>query len=92
MVRLLAVSGGIMMVGLMTVLIAIVYRLNARRRARCRFGRARGRHRARKCHVSATSADETGMTLTLTLENGGTEIRRFDTAGRLIGRYVVVGE
>ncbi len=92
MVRLLAVSGGIMMVGLMTVLIAIVYRLNAGDAPAAGSGEPVAVTIPAGTTIAETSADDTGMTLTLTLENGGTEIRRFDTAGRLVGRYVVVGE
>ncbi len=96
MVRLLAVSGGIMAVGLMTVLIAVVYRVNSGDAPAAESAKGSGEPVAvtvpANATISAARADDTGMSMTLTLDNGATEIRRFDTAGRLVGRYVVVSE
>ena len=88
MVRLLIVSGGIMMIGLMTVLVAIVYRINQS-----------GERYAANAVTEATITLPTGsvieqtaldgdrMMLTLRLADGSREIHLIKADGTVAARY-----
>ena len=93
MVRLLAVSGGIMMVGLMTVLIAIVYRLNS-------GGEPVAATTTGPVEVTLPTGAELiemtasvdGLSVTVRLADGLIEARRYGTAGNLLATYQLLEE
>ncbi|MEL6947993.1 MAG: fimbrial protein [Pseudomonadota bacterium] len=98
LVRLLMVSGGIMMVGLATVLIAIVYRLNsvpedANANAATAPGIERGPALLIQIPKGSRITDSTmsaqGLTLTITTQDGQQSIRFYNTKGALVRTFEV---
>ena len=90
MMRLLMISGGIMFVGLMTVLIAIVYKINQGSESSA----ARQVTAAELVLPAGASITDTGlsngkMVLTLKLENGSTAIYVYNSDGTVAARYTV---
>lgn len=94
MVRLLMVSGGIMMLGLMAVLAAIVYKITSSQpsgdvvpvASQATISLPAGHA------VRATSVTRDGMFLTVELANGSTEIRRYNLKGQLISTFSIIEE
>lgn len=88
MVRLLMVSGGIMMVGLMTVLLAIVYKITqSGDQSAARLVTEAELTLPEGATISETSISDDKIALTLSLANGGREIRIFTKNGDLSGIY-----
>ena len=87
MVRLLMVSGGIMMVGLMTVLIAIVYKLNEAPTGRVASGGATGSISLPVgARIVSTALDGERILFVLETANGERQLRIFNGAGSEISR------
>ena len=95
MVRLLMVSGGIMMLGLMAVLLAIVYKIN-----KSPVGQGVVPVVATSSEIKipkgtqVISSAAAGDDLLITLQGAGgkVEIRRYNAAGQLISTYSIIEE
>ena len=90
LVRLLAVSGGIMVVGFAAVVIAIVYRLNAPADSGPVNARTVGPVMLtlpQGATVTGTAVSNERIALTLALPDGRRLIRVHDTGGRLVVQY-----
>ncbi|MCJ8310361.1 MAG: fimbrial protein [Rhizobiaceae bacterium] len=92
MVRLLAISGGIMMLGLMAVLISIVYKVTQDSSPPPKAAVASTNNEIvipAGAEVVATSQSGGRITLTLRLQDGATAIQVHDASGALIASYAV---
>ena len=99
MVRLLAISGGIMMLGLMAVLISIVYKVTQDTSPAATASSAAATAGAASTNneiviptgaqVMQTSQSSGRITLTLRLQDGSTAIQVHDASGALIANYAV---
>ena len=94
MVRLLAISGGIMMLGLMAVLISIVYKVTQDSSPAPKAATAMASTNNEivipaGAEVVATSQSGGRITLTLRLQDGATAIQVHDASGALIASYAV---
>ena len=92
MVRLLVVSGGIMMLGLMAVLISIVYKVNQIEVPKAKPVVASTNNEIRVpagARVVQTSQASGRITLTLRLADGSTSIQVHDASGDLVASYAV---
>ena len=92
MVRLLAISGGIMMLGLMAVLISIVYKVTQDSSPPPKAPVASTNNEIfipAGAEVVATSQSGGRITLTLRLQDGATAIQVHDASGALIASYAV---
>lgn len=95
MVRLLMVSGGIMMLGLMAVLLAIVYKINA-----SPVGQGVAPVVATSSTISipkgaqiiSSAAAGDDMLVTIQTASDTVEIRRYNKAGQLISTYSIIEE
>ena len=92
MVRLLAISGGIMMLGLMAVLISIVYKVNQVEVPKAKPVVAKTNNEIvvpAGSQVIQTSQSNGRITLTLRLADGSTSIQVHDASGALVASYAV---
>lgn len=92
MVRLLAISGGIMMLGLMAVLISIVYKVTQDSSPAPKAAAASTDNEIvipAGAQVVQTSQSGGRITLTLRLQDGATAIQVHDASGALIANYAV---
>ncbi|MEL6735893.1 MAG: fimbrial protein [Pseudomonadota bacterium] len=98
MVRLLMVSGGIMMVGLVTVLIAIVYKLNQDSTATANTGPVASPVIAgpslllkvpEGSTVTSSSITSQGLVITLTDRTGAQSIRLYNGDGALVRTFEI---
>ncbi len=90
MLRLLMISGGIMFIGLMTVLIAIVYKINQSSESSA----ARLVTEAELALPAGSSITDTALAdgrlmLTLKLQDGSTAIHIYNRDGAVAARYSV---
>ena len=95
MVRLLAVSGGIMMLGLMAVLAAIVYKINDNSdpaQPVTVVEKTNTLKVPKGAQVQSTTVVNNSITLTLKLADGSTLIRVYRADGSLATSYVVSEE
>lgn len=92
MVRLLAISGGIMMLGLMAVLISIVYKVTQDSPTAPKAAVASTSNEIvipTGAQVVQTSQTSGRITLTLRLQDGSTAIQVHDASGALVASYAV---
>lgn len=99
MVRLLMVSGGIMMVGLVTVLIAIVYKLNQDsadtmvasplQAGQIQAGPTLLLKIPEGSTVTSSNVNPQGLLLTLTDRNGAQSIRLYNGEGALLRTFEI---
>ncbi len=98
LVRLLMVSGGIMLLGFMAVFMAIVYKWNkkpdvAQTPSPESVVSASGTLLIPKnAKIVSTSATAAGLVLTIQLANGKTVIQRHDNSGNITSRFSVIEE
>jgi len=99
MVRLLMVSGGIMMVGLVTVLIAIVYKLNqdsagsevanAAQSSPVQAGPSLLLKIPEGSSVTSSTVSPQGLVITLTSKDGAQSIRLYNGEGALLRTFEI---
>ena len=92
MVRLLAISGGIMMLGLMAVLVSIVYKVTQDSEPKAKPVAANTINEVvvpAGSQIMASSQSDGRLMLTLKLADGSTRIQMHDLQGRLIATYAV---
>ena len=92
MVRRLAISGGIMMLGLMAVLISIVYKVTQDSSPAPKAAVASTNNEIvipTGAQVMQTSQASGRITLTLRLQDGSTAIQVHDASGALVASYAV---
>ena len=92
MVRLLMVSGGIMMLGLMAVLISIVYKVTQDSSPAPKAAVANTNNELvipTGAEVMQTSQSSGRITLTLRLQDGSTAVQVHDASGALVASYAV---
>ncbi len=95
MVRLLMVSGGIMMLGLMAVLAAIVYKINTSEIGNSPPQRVASEEQLtipKGAEVIRISPRENGLLLRLKLSDGSTRIQLHDGNGQLVTGYSIKEE
>ena len=95
MVRLLAVSGGIMMLGLMAVLFGIVYKINQTDNAKIvppPVAKLVDLKIPKGSKVVRSEIQDDRIVLNLSLVEGGTMIRIFKRDGRLVSSYSISEE
>lgn len=95
MVRLLIVSGGIMMLGLMAVLISIVYKINQEEVSAPTSSLVQSEHVVkvpRGARILHAVESDGRLTLTLQLGDGSTRIQLHDLQGALVAGYSVEEE
>jgi YD repeat-containing protein len=95
LVRLLMVSGGIMMLGFMAVLLAIVYKWNRKPTTPTPvIGElASGTVAIPKgATIISTAANGNGLILTIKLASGTLLIQRYDAAGKITSKFSVIEE
>jgi len=92
MVRLLAISGGIMMLGLMAVLVSIVYKVNQDSEPKAKPVIADTVNDVvvpAGAQIVQTSQSDGRLMLTLKLSDGSTRIQLHDLKGKLVATYAV---
>ena len=92
MVRLLAISGGIMMLGLMAVLVSIVYKVTQDSEPKAKPVAANPVNEVvvpAGSQIMTTSHSDGRLMLTLKLADGSTQIQLHDLQGKLITTYAV---
>lgn len=94
MVRLLVVSGGIMMVGLVTVLVAIVYKLNEDSSAGPAgtpvvAGPSLLLKIPEGSTVTSSTVNQQGLVITLTDRNGAQSIRLYNGEGAMLRTFEI---
>ena len=92
MVRLLAISGGIMMLGLMAVLVSIVYKVTQDSEPKAKPVAASTVNEIvvpAGSQIVSSSQSYGRVMLTLKLADGSTQIQLHDLQGRLIATYAV---
>ena len=87
LVRLLAVSGGVMVLGFAALIVAIVYRLNAGEGSVIAPAAAVELALPEGAAVAGTAVSEGRIALTLRMPDGRRLIRVHDTSGRLVVQY-----
>ncbi len=101
MVRLLMVSGGIMFLGFMAVMAAIVYKWNSLSSSNPTPGAPAAEVMATEeetllvpkgAKIISTSSAGMGLVLTIQLPDGKTIIQRYDSSGRMTSRFSVIEE
>ncbi|MEE9375067.1 MAG: hypothetical protein V3V04_01895 [Rhizobiaceae bacterium] len=96
LVRLLMVSGGIMMLGFMAVFLAVVYKWNRKPStqpsANLEIKATSTLTIPKGATLLSTTANDKGLILTLKLSNGSVLIQRHDSHGKLITKFSVIEE
>ncbi len=92
MVRLLAISGGIMMLGLMAVLLSIVYKVTQDSEPKARAVAADTVNELAipaGAQITQSSQSDGRIMLSLKLADGSTQIQLHDLKGKLLATYSV---
>ena len=95
MVRLLMVSGGIMMLGLMAVLLAIVYKINTSEVGNSPPAIVASEEELsipKGASISSVSPRNNGLIITLKMPDGSTRIQMHDAKGQLITGFSIKEE